>query len=673
MLRKTVTVFAVPAAGGKRDIADWSHVSSSLKDMSMGKCFDTTTLNPSIIPTTYLQKSLFRLPIPKLEDTLKRYDDCVKPLVPPAQYEKTKALITEFGNGKGKEIHDELVRTDKANPHTSFISADWFDLYLRDRAPLPINYNPLLVARHDPTKRDGLTRAAYWIGSSVRWYKMYRDNTLKPEVFYFGGPDHFSKKDWFSRAISWTPRSYAAKAMAIGSKFHAFPLDMSQYNNLFNSTRIPGVEVDVLKTNGFTPYIIVNYGSNQYKVTVADVSGNPLPEAQIYARLKAIVEKNEPSPRTDVGLFTTMKRNEWASIRTSLERNPINQVSLQEIDNAMFVLDLDLDFEDDFLTQPGNVAANRHMIVSDKNRWWDKSISVIVSKTGAIGVNFEHAWGDGVAVLRYTVDCFNDSVSRAVPAGFGASEKPTEDVQKLQWALEDSHVAVADKAKQFLQSEMARMDYSVAMTNILGRDNKLLKGDVKADPFMQMVMQLAWWRLNKSTVSTYESASTAAYLKGRTECIRSASMESQAFTLAFDQPNTSEDEKRKLLVTAAKTHAKRTQEAKMGGGVDRHMFALRKAAERRFNTTPEIFTDPSYGTFGSNTISTSTLFSEALLGGGFGPVSTGYGIGYAVAPDMLQFNVSSWKGAGGPNHSAAEFAGALLEAVDDVSKLLRAK
>eukprot|EP00744_Colponema_vietnamica_P008521 GILI01012145.1.p1 GENE.GILI01012145.1~~GILI01012145.1.p1 ORF type:complete len:687 (+),score=228.57 GILI01012145.1:52-2061(+) len=669
MLRKNTAALS----SGKRVATEWSSVVPSLEGMATGKCFDSTTLSPSIIPTNYLQKSLFRLPIPKLEDTLKRYEAAVQPLVSPKQFEATKALINEFGSGKGKEINDELVRTDKANTHTSFISADWFDLYLRDRQALPINYNPSLVARYDANKRDGVTRAAYWIASSCRWYKMYRDNTLKPEVFYFGGPTHFSKQDWFSRSISWTPRSLAAKAMAIGSKFHAFPLDMSQYKNLFNSTRIPGVEVDTLKANGFTPYIIVNFGSNQYKVTVCDAAGNPFPEEQIYARLKAIVEKNEPAPKVDVGIFTSMKRNEWAAIRTSLERNPTNQASLQEIDNAMFVVNLDLDFTADFFTQEANVNTNRHFIVSNKNRWWDKSISVIITKDGATGVNFEHSWGDGVAVLRYTVDCFNDTSSRTVPANFAAAEKPTEGVNKLQWSLEPEHVAAAEKATKALQSEMNRMDYSVAMTKTLGRDHKLLKGEVKADPFMQMVMQLAWWRLNKSTVSTYESASTAAYLKGRTECIRSASMESQAFTLAFDDPKASEDEKRNLLVKAAKRHAKVTSEAKMGGGVDRHLFALKKTSERRFNTVPELFKDPSYATFGSNIISTSTLFSEALLGGGFGPVSPGYGIGYAVAPDMMQFNVSAWKGVGGPNHSAEDFAGALLEAVDDVSKLLKSK
>ena len=34
-------------------------------------------------------------------------------------------------------------------------------------------------------------------------------------------------------------------------------------------------------------------------------------------------------------------------------------------------------------------------------RWFDKSFSLIVTKGGLSAVNFEHAWGDGVAVLRF--------------------------------------------------------------------------------------------------------------------------------------------------------------------------------------------------------------------------------------------------------------------------------
>ena len=34
-------------------------------------------------------------------------------------------------------------------------------------------------------------------------------------------------------------------------------------------------------------------------------------------------------------------------------------------------------------------------------RWFDKSFQLVVCKDGKAAVNFEHAWGDGVAVLRF--------------------------------------------------------------------------------------------------------------------------------------------------------------------------------------------------------------------------------------------------------------------------------
>jgi carnitine O-palmitoyltransferase 2 len=45
------------------------------------------------------------------------------------------------------------------------------------------------------------------------------------------------------------------------------------------------------------------------------------------------------------------------------------------------------------------------------NRWFDKSFTLIVSKTGHTAVNFEHSWGDGVAVLRYMIETFKDTTT----------------------------------------------------------------------------------------------------------------------------------------------------------------------------------------------------------------------------------------------------------------------
>lgn len=49
---------------------------------------------------------------------------------------------------------------------------------------------------------------------------------------------------------------------------------------------------------------------------------------------------------------------------------------------------------------------------SADSRWFDKSFQLIINKDGVAGINFEHSWGDGVAVLRYFNDVFADSTNK---------------------------------------------------------------------------------------------------------------------------------------------------------------------------------------------------------------------------------------------------------------------
>lgn len=45
-------------------------------------------------------------------------------------------------------------------------------------------------------------------------------------------------------------------------------------------------------------------------------------------------------------------------------------------------------------------------------RWFDKSFSLIVARDGKAAVNFEHSWGDGVAVMRFLNESFKDSTEK---------------------------------------------------------------------------------------------------------------------------------------------------------------------------------------------------------------------------------------------------------------------
>ena len=61
---------------------------------------------------------------------------------------------------------------------------------------------------------------------------------------------------------------------------------------------------------------------------------------------------------------------------------------------------------------------SRTMLHGDnRNRWYDKCFNIIVCANGKSGIAWEHAWGDGVAILRM----FNDVSMRVAAAGCRSS------------------------------------------------------------------------------------------------------------------------------------------------------------------------------------------------------------------------------------------------------------
>ncbi len=58
-------------------------------------------LHRSIVPTDHFQRSLPRLPIPKLEDTCQRYLASQRPLLTKDEYKVTEKLVEDFKVGPG--------------------------------------------------------------------------------------------------------------------------------------------------------------------------------------------------------------------------------------------------------------------------------------------------------------------------------------------------------------------------------------------------------------------------------------------------------------------------------------------------------------------------------------------------------------------------------------------
>eukprot|EP00291_Cryptomonas_curvata_P004975 CAMPEP_0172205528 /NCGR_PEP_ID=MMETSP1050-20130122/32669_1 /TAXON_ID=233186 /ORGANISM="Cryptomonas curvata, Strain CCAP979/52" /LENGTH=209 /DNA_ID=CAMNT_0012884423 /DNA_START=325 /DNA_END=950 /DNA_ORIENTATION=- len=138
------------------------------------------------------------------------------------------------------------------------------------------------------------------------------------------------------------------------------------------------------------------------------------------------------------------------------------------------------------------------------------------------------------------------------------------------------------------------------------------------DGALQMSFQLAHYKMYGHTASTYESANQSAYKHGRTETVRSATPESDAMCRTFADPGSSRADRELALRAAVRNHGRLTKEALMGGGWDRHMFALRAEARAQGLPEPPIFAGPAYATLSEVILSTSTLSSPNIDGGGFG-------------------------------------------------------
>lgn len=157
----------------------------------------------------YFQSSLPRLPIPKLAETCSRYLKAQQPILTSTEWKKTSDNVAEFLANDGPQLHKKLIKQDIKNKHTSYISELWFDMYLRDRKALPINYNPLLVFIQEADNRYNkpLVKGTNLLISSARFMKSLRAGILEPEVFHLDAEK--SDTDLFRNFTRLLPTSIA--------------------------------------------------------------------------------------------------------------------------------------------------------------------------------------------------------------------------------------------------------------------------------------------------------------------------------------------------------------------------------------------------------------------------------------------------------------------------------
>ena len=640
----------------------------------------TTTKLPSsssstpTLPTYHFQECLPKLPVPKLEDTIKKYLVSVDAMIGHPNCNDFDAweagrVANAFLKGDGERLQHTLTEHDKQNPGTSYITEPWFDMYLESRLPLPLNYNPFMLFKRDPVpeRNDQLLRATNLITSAMRFKHKLDAQALAPEVFYVNDK---AKSDTVQKLVKVLPTAGMLRYLPM-AYFDAYPLDMSQFGNLLSSTRLPRKGKDQLATYPNSRHVIVLYEGNFYTVTTIEADGRVVSPHVIHKCLKRIRDGDIcPASNLSIAHLTTTDRDMWSRNRSHLKYLG-NAPSLKLIDSAIFCLVLEPD------TDTESASGSVRNFLHGTARWYDKSFSLIVAGNGDTALNFEHAWGDGVAVVRFFNEIFEDSTQN--PALTAAKDDSEVDIfdyfDVVKFKLDKDANESMKLAKQSYDTERSRLHAAGGLSSQLNK-TFLKKARVSPDGVIQLAIQTGHMYVNGHPAPTYESCSTSAFKHGRTETVRSCTVESMEAARALHRGKQfgrdGDPEFRKqvdtLIRTSCKKHNQLTREAAMGQGFDRHLFALRHTAECLLGEeAPELYNCDVFKLMNSITLSTSTLNSEAIQFGGFAPVTAeGYGIGYGVRDEGVGVNVTSYDRA-----RACELSDAIVMAYEDIYKVLK--
>lgn len=297
-----------------------------------------------------------------------------------------------------------------------------------------------------------------------------------------------------------------------------------------------------------------------------------------------------------------------------------------------------------------------------------------------MGVNGEHSWADAPVLSHLwqqtlSTDCFQLGYN-AEGHCKGEVDSSLPPPQKLSWEIPPECEEQISQSLAVAQALADDVDIHVFAYQEFGK-GRIKKCRVSPDAFIQMVLQLAYYRDQRRFCLTYEASMTRLFKEGRTETVRSCSNESSAFVRALENGEPAHV-CRHLFQEASEKHQNLYRLAMTGSGIDRHLFCLYVVSKYLGVESPflkEVLSEPW-----RLSTSQSPMHVEMFdivnhpeyvsCGGGFGPVADdGYGVSYSFMGDnILNFHISCKHSC--PETDAHKFGDQIRTALQDLLQLL---
>ncbi|XP_030377480.1 carnitine O-acetyltransferase-like isoform X2 [Scaptodrosophila lebanonensis] len=582
---------------------------------------------------TKQKQKLLQYHVLPLEETLKRFMDTVKPLLTCEEYEQQEKITKKFADEEGAELQKLLVET--GCEEKNWLAHRWLKVaYLQYRDPVTVYVSPGMTF---PVQNFADTQA-------------YVDYAAKV-VFGLG-----EFKDMVD----------AGKMPIL--KMGKHELDNSQFGKVFGTCRIPQRVTDCIVYNPCSDYVVVLFKNHFYKMQLYNCNGSLLSAKVLAKEIKKIMEMEASSPfGTPFGLLTTDTRDNWAEAYEHLVKLPGNSEAVKVIQGALFTVSLD-----QCMTPEPGQETNQLALqlihgggskMNSSNRWMDKTVQLIINPNGMVGFTYEHSPAEGQPIammMDYVVKKMKEDKSFG-ECGATDDYKPASKLKfcPLNPCIEQ-WVFIAqrniDKLVYNLQMEVLKFEG-------FGKDviKKLRLGP---DSFIQIALQLTFYKMHKVPAAQYESAHLRIFDEGRTETIRSCSNESVEFCRAVDECKGTDKYRGELLRKAVNSHQSYTKLALQGRGVDRHLLGLKLMAVENDLPVPKFYSSPGFVKSSHFRVSTSQVATPYDAFMGYGPATDdGYACCYNPRECDIIFAISAWRHNNITNHVkfAKTLAASLIE------------
>ncbi|XP_031717337.1 carnitine O-palmitoyltransferase 1, liver isoform isoform X2 [Anarrhichthys ocellatus] len=597
------------------------------------------------------QNSLPRLPVPTIKDTCTRYLESVRPLMDDERYERMEGLTKDFEKNLGPRLQWYLKL--KSWWASNYVS-DWWEeyIYLRGRGPIMVNSNYYAM---DFLYVFPTSIQAARAGNAIHATMLYRRKLDRAQI----------------------------KPLML---LHTIPMCSAQYESMFNSCRVPGVDTDVLQHVNDSKHIAVYHKGRFFKVWMFYDGRLLLPREIEQQMARILADTTEPLPGEErLAALTAGDRTPWANARETYFARGKNKQSLDTIEKAAFFVTLDdteQRYDEDNPVKSLDSYAKSLLHGKCYDRWFDKSFNLIVFKNGTMGLNAEHSWADAPIIGHLW-----EHVLSMDPVKLGYTEQghccgePHPNLpgpQRLSWDIAAECQDVIQSSLTVARTLADDVDSHIFPFNDFGK-GLIKKCRTSPDAFIQIALQLAHYRDKKKFCLTYEASMTRLFREGRTETVRSCTLETCAFVRAMVAEETREESLR-LLKVAAEKHQNMYRLAMTGEGIDRHLFCLYVVSKYLGEDSPflkEVLSEPWRLSTSQTPLQQVELFDlvrhpeYVSSGGGFGPVADdGYGVSYIiVGENLINFHISSKHSS--PETDSHRFGANIRQAMLDILDLFQ--